>query len=135
MLTRCTQIVEALPKQKAPGPNGIIHGMRNKMPLIGRRTIFIYLYLLIKSSMHLGALPVGRKTAIDVMLPKTLKPESPSSKLPTHRSTVSDWQTERDPFLLPRLKEVVERSEKLFRSFFSVWIPERALNEPSGFST
>jgi hypothetical protein len=39
-----------------------------------------YLYLLIKSSMLLGAFAIRWKTAIVMMLPKILKPESATRK-------------------------------------------------------
>jgi hypothetical protein len=57
--------VAALPKREAPGRDGTTSGMLKKMPLIGMH----YLYLLIKSSMLLGAFTIRWKTAIVVMLP------------------------------------------------------------------
>jgi hypothetical protein len=101
-------IVEALPKRKAPGPDGITNGMLKKMPLIGMH----YLYLLIKSSMLLGAFPIRWKTAIVVMLPKTLKPESASSKY-RPISLLSAAGKVGEAVLLRRLKEVVDARKAL----------------------
>ncbi|KAJ3632082.1 hypothetical protein Zmor_024806 [Zophobas morio] len=54
-------IIEALPKRKAPGPNGITNEMLKKMSLIGIH----YLYLLLKSSMLLGAFQFdGRRRSL-----------------------------------------------------------------------
>jgi hypothetical protein len=96
-------IVEAPPKQKASDPDGINNGMLYKMPLIGMR----YLYLLMKSSKLLGAFPIRWKTAIDVMLPKTLKPESASSKYRPIRLLLAAGKL-REAVLQRRLKEVVD---------------------------
>ncbi|KAJ3616069.1 hypothetical protein Zmor_012078 [Zophobas morio] len=101
-------IVVALSKRKTPGPEGITNGMLEKMPLIG----MYYLCLFIKSSMLLGAFPIRWKAATVVMLPKTLKPETASSKYRPISLLLASGEVS-EAVLLHRLKEVVDSRKDL----------------------
>jgi hypothetical protein len=96
-------------------PDGITFEMLKKSPL----TRMHYLHLLVKAAMVLSAFSVLWKTATVVMLPKTLKPESVTSKY-RPISLLSAVSEVGEVVLLRRLKEVVNTRERLAET--SVWI-------------
>ncbi|KAJ3626930.1 hypothetical protein Zmor_004130 [Zophobas morio] len=86
------------------------------MPLIGMQ----YLYLLIKALMLLGDFPIRWKTAVVVMLPKTLKPDLLAANSYRPLSLLSAVNKMNKTFLLHSLKMVVDARKALPEFQFGV---------------